>query len=119
MIAAKVQFYDRCSRERRYSIASRVIPAAPFLARFLARFLAIVCDNWRTENALQWVPGATFKGDQSRLRKGQGAAGMAAVRDFAQNLARAVNDKRSIERRRKRAAWAGACLSQILGLNPR
>jgi hypothetical protein len=44
---------------------------------------------------------------------------MAAVRHVALNLARALNDKRSIKRRRKRAAWDDACLTEILGLTPR
>ncbi|HEV7983859.1 MAG TPA: hypothetical protein VGP86_13265, partial [Xanthobacteraceae bacterium] len=43
--------------------------------------------------------------DLSRLRTGHGAKNMAVVRHFALNLVRQVADKRSIKRRRKRAAW--------------
>jgi hypothetical protein len=47
----------------------------------------------------------TFREDLSRLRTGHGANNMAVVRHFALNLVRQVADKRSIRRRRKRAAW--------------
>jgi hypothetical protein len=39
---------------------------------------------------------------------------MAVVRHFALNLLRQVADKRSIKRRRKRAAWDPTYLLQIL-----
>jgi hypothetical protein len=40
---------------------------------------------------------------------------MAVVRHFALNLVRQVADKRSIKRRRKRAAWDPQYLLEILG----
>jgi hypothetical protein len=40
---------------------------------------------------------------------------MAVVRHFALNLVRQVADKRSIKRRRKRAAWDPQYLLDILG----
>ncbi len=58
----------------------------------------------------------TFNEDQSRLRAGHGAKNMAVVRHFALNLVRQVADKRSIKRRRKRAAWDPKYLLEILGL---
>ena len=57
----------------------------------------------------------TFGEDLSRLRTGHGAKNMAVVRHFALNLVRQVADKRSIKRRRKRAAWDPQYLLDILG----
>ena len=57
----------------------------------------------------------TFNEDQSRLRTGHGAKNMAVVRHFALNLVRQCADKRSIKRRRKRAAWDPKFLLDILG----
>jgi hypothetical protein len=59
--------------------------------------------HWAIENKLHWVLDVTFGEDLSRLRTGHGA--MAVVRHFALDLVRQVADKRSIKRRRKRAAW--------------
>ena len=50
-----------------------------------------------------------------RLRTGLGAKNMAVVRHFALNLVRQVVDKRSIKRRRKRAAWDPQYLLDTLG----
>ena len=62
----------------------------------------------------------TFREDLSRIRTGHGANNMAVVRHFALNLVRQVADKRSIKRRRKRAAWDPQYLLEILGpLRPR
>jgi hypothetical protein len=52
--------------------------------------------------------------EDSRLRKGHGAKNMAVVRYFALNLVRQAAHKRSIKRRRKRAAWDPEYLLQIL-----
>jgi hypothetical protein len=65
---------------------------------------------FRRSEACVW----TFHEDLSRLRAGHGAKNMAVVRHFALNLIRQVADKRSIKRRRKRAAWDPNYLLQIL-----
>ena len=57
----------------------------------------------------------TFGEDRSRLRTGHGAKNMAVVRHFALNLVRQAADKRSIKRRRKRAAFDPQYLLEILG----
>ena len=67
------------------------------------------------ENNLHWTLDVTFNEGQSRLRAGHGAKNMAVVRHFALNLVRQVVDKRSIKRRRKRAAWDPTYLLEILG----
>jgi len=107
MIEAKVELHDRCYRERRYFISS-----LPLAAEKLA---AIVRGHWRIENSLHWVLDVIFKEDLSRLRKAHGARNMAVVRHFALNLVRAAEDKRSIKRRRKCAAFDDQYLAQILG----
>lgn len=106
MIEAKVEISDRGYRERRYFISSAQLTAE--------RFAAIVRDHWRIENTLHWVLDVIFKEDLSRLRKGHGAHNMAVVRHFALNLVRLIDDKRSIKRRRKHAAWDDRYLAQIL-----
>lgn len=106
MIDTKVELSDRCHRQRRYFISS-----APLTAERLA---AIIRGHWQIENNLHWVLDVTFGEDLSRLRKRHGAHNMAIVRHFALNLVRQVGDKRSLKRRRKRAAWDDKYLAQIL-----
>jgi predicted transposase YbfD/YdcC len=88
-------------------VSSRALSAAAF--GVAAR------DHWAIENKLHWVLDVTFGEDQSRLRTGHGAKNMAVVRHFAINLVRQVADKRSIKRRRKRAAFDPQYLLEILG----
>src|SRR5436190_3409364 len=106
MIEATVELKDRCHRERRYYIASR-----PFSAE---RFAYVVRSHWRIENSLHWVLDVIFREDLSCLRKGHGAANMAVVRQFALNLVRTVQDKRSLKVRRKLAGWDVNYLASIL-----
>jgi len=100
-----------CRRQTRYFIASR-----PISARDLAD---AVRGHWRIETSLHWVLDVTFREDLSRLRKGHGAKNMAIVRHFALNLARQINDRRSIKLRRKRADRNLDYLVQILHPAPR
>ncbi len=87
----------RTRSETRYFISSRKL--TPDAAAQAIR------GHWAIENSLHWVLDVTFGEDQSRLRKGHGAQNMATIRHFALNLVRAINDKRSIKSRRKRAGW--------------
>jgi predicted transposase YbfD/YdcC len=106
-VAARAELSDRSRFETRYYISS-----APLTAH---RAAEAVRGHWAIENKLHWVLDVVFKDDQSRLRKGHGAKNMAVVRHFAINLVRAINDKKPIKRRRKRAAWDPQYLEQILG----
>ena len=94
-------------RERRFYIASRAMPAADFAAA--------VRGHWMIENSLHWVLDVVFKEDLARTRTGHGPANMAVVRHFAINLVRAVDDKKSLKLRRKRAGWDTSYLAKILG----
>jgi Transposase DDE domain len=81
-------------------------------------FAAAARGHWGIENKLHWVLDVTFREDHSRLRTGHGAKNMAVVRHFALNLVRQLADKRSIKRRRKRAAFDPQYLLEILGPLP-
>src|SRR5215472_16095272 len=107
MVESRIERGDKIESERRSYISSRVLSAAAFAET--AR------GHWRIENNLHWTLDVTFNEDQSRLRAGHGAKNMAVVRHFALNLVRQLQDKRSIKRRRKFAAWDPKYLLDILG----
>jgi len=107
MVESRIERGDKIETERRSYISSRALSAAAFAAA--AR------GHWAIENKLHWVLDVIFKEDLSRLRTGHGAKNMAVVRHFALNLVRQVADKRSIKRRRKRAAFDPDYLLEILG----
>ena len=107
MVESRIERGDKIESERRSYISSRALSAASF--GVAAR------DHWAIENKLHWVLDVTFREDLSRLRTGHGAKNMAVVRHFALNLVRQVADKRSIKRRRKRAAFDPQYLLEILG----
>jgi predicted transposase YbfD/YdcC len=107
MVESRIERGDKIESERRTYISSRVLSAAAFADA--------VRGHWAIENNLHWTLDVTFKEDQSRLRAGHGARNMAVVRHFALNLVRQTKDKRSIKRRRKRAAYDPDYLLQILG----
>ena len=107
MVESRIERGDKIETERRSYISSRALSAAAFAEA--AR------SHWGIENNLHWTLDVTFNEDQSRLRTGHGAKNMAVVRHFALNLVRQCADKRSIKRRRKRAAWDPKFLLDILG----
>jgi predicted transposase YbfD/YdcC len=106
-VDSRIERGDKIESERRSYISSRALSAAAFADA--------VRSHWAIENNLHWTLDVTFKEDQSRLRAGHGAHNMAVVRHFALNLVRQAKDKRSIKRRRKRAAYDPQYLLQILG----
>jgi predicted transposase YbfD/YdcC len=110
-VAARAELSDRSRFETRYYVSSAALSAS--------RAAEAVRSHWAIENSLHWVLDVTFGDDQSRLRTGHGAKNMAVVRHFAINLVRAVNDRRSIKLRRKRAGWDVEYLASVLGHLPR
>jgi len=110
-VASRAELKDRCRFETRYYVSSAVLSAT--------RAAEAVRSHWAIENSLHWVLDVTFGDDQSRLRTRHGAKNMAIARHFAINLVRAVDDKRSIKLRRKRAGWDPDYLATILGHLPR
>ena len=107
IVESRIERGDKIETERRSYISSRALSAAAFAQA--AR------GHWAIENNLHWSLDTAFGEDLSRLRTGHGAKNMAVVRHFALNLLRQVADKRSIKRRRKRAAWDPKYLLEILG----
>jgi len=110
IVESETERNGKVSSERRSYISSRELTAEAFgqAAR----------GHWAIENNLHWMLDVTFDEDRSRLRIGHGATNMALVRHFALNLLRQVKDKRSIKRRRKRAAWDQDYLLLILQNGP-
>jgi predicted transposase YbfD/YdcC len=108
MVESRIERGDKVESQRRSYISSRALSAAAFADA--------VRGHWAIENNLHWTLDVTFNEDQSRLRAGHGAKNMAVVRHFALNLVRQAADKRSIKRRRKRAAYDPQYLLQILGV---
>jgi len=106
MVESQIERGDQIATEQRSYISSRVLSAEAFADA--------VRSHWAIENNLHWTLDVTFNEDQSRLRTGHGARNMAVIRHFALNLVRKANDKRSIKRCRKRAAWDPDYLLQIL-----
>jgi predicted transposase YbfD/YdcC len=106
-VESRIERGDKIESERRSYISSRALSAAAFADA--------VRSHWAIENNLHWTLDVTFREDQSRLRAGHGAKNMAVMRHFALNLVRQAADKRSIKRRRKRAAYDPQYLLQILG----
>lgn len=105
-VRSRTGLKDKSRFDTRYYISSADISAE--------RAAHAVRGHWLIENALHWTLDVVFRDDLSRLRKGHGAINMAIVRHFAINLVRAVNDKRSIKLRRKKAAWNTEYLASIL-----
>lgn len=110
-VSARAELADRSRFETRYYISSAKLTAE--------RAALAVRAHWAIENSLHWTLDVIFADDQARLRKGHGAKNMAVVRHFAINLLRAVDDKKSIKRRRKLASWNGEFLARVLGLASR
>ena len=119
-VESKAELKDRCRFETRYYVAS-----APLSAQAAA---AAIRGHWGID--------LVFNEDQSRLRKGHGAANMAVVRHFAINQVRTAQEakhpprptarprrinpsaaprKTSIKLRRKIAGWDLQYLQDVLG----
>ncbi|MGL5116348.1 MAG: ISAs1 family transposase [Beijerinckiaceae bacterium] len=110
-VASRTQLRDQSRFETRYFIASRRLDAK--------QAAKAVRAHWAIENTLHWTLDVVFHEDQSRLRKGEGAANMAVVRHFAFNLVRQAPGNAPLKRMRKRAGWKPEVLLQILNPSAR
>lgn len=130
-VESRAELKDRCRFERRYYVTS-----AGLTAQAAAE---AVRGHWGIENRLHWVLDMVFGEDQSRLRKGHGAANMALVRHFAINHLRKADEPErqpreglrrntrkppaprptSLKARRKLAGWDTEYLNDILTVNAR
>ncbi len=109
-VTDRTHLKDHCRRDTRYYISSRRL--SPQDAAHAVR------GHWAIENSLHWTLDTVFHDGLRRNRKGHGAINMAIIRHFAFNLVRALDDKRSLKNRRKRAGWDTKHLSAILGTLP-
>jgi predicted transposase YbfD/YdcC len=94
------------SIERRCFISS-LAPDAAQIAR-------AVRAHWDIENGFHWVLDMTFREDDSRIRRGNGAENFAALRALAVSLLKQEPTKVSIRKKRIRAALNDAFRMQVL-----
>lgn len=71
-------------------------------------------DHWGIENKLHWHLDVTFREDQCRVRTGNGAVNLSAIRKFAMELLKRQNDKMSLKRRRKKCMRSLDYLAKVL-----
>ena len=96
--------------EDRYYICSRRISAK--------NALAAVRSHWGIENSLHWVLDVAFREDDCRVRAGNAAANLSAVRQLALGLLKQRTEvKAGIKNRRHIAGWDHDFLLRVLGLN--
>ncbi|WP_426369206.1 ISAs1 family transposase [Pseudocolwellia sp. HL-MZ7] len=88
---------DKKTKENRYFISSLGINAQ--------RASDVIRKHWQVENSLHWTLDMTFKEDDSRIRRGDGAEVMNAFRKLALNIVRNDNTRNaSMKRKLKMAA---------------
>ena len=97
---------EQTTTTRRYFISS--------LESDAESMLRAVRSHWGIENQLHWVLDITFREDDSRIRRGNGAENFAVLRHIALNLLTRENSKRSLKAKRKRAAWDDDYLPAVL-----
>ena len=77
--------------------------------------LAATRQHWGVENGLHWVLDVTFREDDCRLRKGNGAQNFAVLRHIALTLLKQERTlKRGLKSKRLRAGWDPAYLLKVL-----
>ena len=74
------------------------------LAPDIIQISEAIRGHWGVENSVHWVLDVTFKEDDSRIRKGDGAENVGIIRRFALNLSRLHPSNISMRRKLKRAA---------------
>lgn len=79
------------------------------------RLLEVVRTHWTIENCLHWVLDVTFREDESRTRKGNGAQMKSALNRIAINLCK-INTTRNAATSRKRnmASWDQDFLTELI-----
>lgn len=95
------------STEKRYYISSLPLDAE--------KVLATVRGHWAVENKLHWVLDVTFREDESRIRRGNGAEVMSTLRRLTLNLLKQnTTSKASMKRKRKIASMDDALRSDLV-----
>jgi len=78
---------DKVTTETRYYISS-----LPINAEHANR---VIRNHWAVENSLHWTLDMTFREDESRIRRGNGAEVMNAFRKLALNIVRNNNTRKA------------------------
>lgn len=106
-ITSTVDYGDHTATTIRRYISDEYFPKAAYF-NMLAR------GHWSIENQLHWNLDVTFKEDASRARKGYAAQNLSAIRKLALQVVKGHNDKRSLRKRRFRAALSQEYLKEML-----
>jgi len=107
MVQAERQLGDETTVARRYFISSLPSDAKQLLYASRA--------HWEIENKLHWVLDITFREDDCRIRKGNGAENFSVLRHIALNLVRRETSvKRSVKGKRMKAALDENYLLKVL-----
>lgn len=106
-ITSTVDYGDRIAKTVRLYISDENFPKAAYF-NMLAR------GHWSIENQLHWNLDVTFKEDASRARKGSAAQNLSTIRKLALQIVKSHNDKRSLRKRRFRAALSQEYLTELL-----
>jgi predicted transposase YbfD/YdcC len=98
---------QKMSTQKRYFICS--------LGLDVERAAQAVRQHWGIENKLHWVLDVTFREDESRIRRGNGAEVMSVLRRMTLNLLKQnTTSKASMKRKRKIAALDNKLRSEII-----
>ena len=98
MVKAVRRVGEQATMARRYFISSLVSNAKSVLRA--------VRSHWGIENEVHWILDVTFREDDGRIRRDNGAENFAVLRHIALNLLkRETSAKLSIRAKRNQAAW--------------
>jgi predicted transposase YbfD/YdcC len=107
MVEAVCRIGEQTTTTRRYFNCS--------LASDAELMLRAVRSHWGIENEVHWVLDITFREDDCRIRRGNGAENFAVLRHIALNLLKRENSaKRSLRAKGKKAAWDDDYLPMVL-----
>jgi predicted transposase YbfD/YdcC len=107
MVRAERRTAEKTETETRYYISS--------LPGDAKRNLTAVRDHWHIENRVHWILDVTFREDDCRLRKGNGAQNFALLRHIALTLLKQERTlKRGIKNKRLRCGWDLDYLLKVL-----
>ena len=105
MVESERHSGGRVSMERRYFITS---------LGDVKLFQQAVRSHWGIENRLHWRLDVTFREDESRIRRGNGAHNIGVIRHVAMNLLKREKTKISYRKKRIRAALSDAFRDKML-----
>jgi predicted transposase YbfD/YdcC len=106
-IVSERRLNDVISTETRYYISSKGNKSASY-------FNIAIRGHWAIENNLHWHLDVTFGEDSSRARKGNAPENLNILRKIALHRVTQINDKKSINKRRYKAALNQNYLEKII-----